>query len=86
MDSPRDASCTHILVVPTSSRAQAHQGPGPGGGPGEGEDALGGAGGLDDDEELMGMLGGMGGDDMADTDLMGKSLYFLWFSDLRSYF
>lgn len=67
MDTPRDASCTHILVVPTSATAQAnnqamsssHL------------DMPGGELGEDEEDFLTGM---MGGDGMDDIDMMGGDI------------
>ena len=70
MDTPRDASCTHILVVPTSAHAQASMnGSGGMGALGGEDDGLGNGGDGDVEEDfLSGMMGG--GGDMDDIDGM----------------
>ena len=68
MDTPRDASCTHILVVPNSSHAQANSGQ-----PLQTEDIN--LANEEDDDFISGMLGdtgmGEGMDDMDISDILG---------------
>jgi mediator of RNA polymerase II transcription subunit 13 len=72
MDTPRDASCTHILVVPTSGHAQANvTGPGNLGLGNAGVDDVLDTGGDDDAADfLTGMMGDVGDAGMDDLDTM----------------